>query len=371
VGEGGWPPPGVTRKKNPRHSWGAGEGKRKVDEMTAKWGLVLGLLAAFAVVTVSQAAERELVKVDCNPSTDTFEISNANKGEKLSKINDPPHKNGIYNLYELITYGEDGFVKNQKSIKKTCRLSMGSILAKIDTYLYNANVQGMCGADPPSLELSLSTGKKVLLKELVFDEYCGLSEKEMIINSVLLKGKSGEVTISAIWGTEPIKKVFSVSHRTPITRAEIFSYPWIEAHKRALPKFKESNDPHLAIELLEESGIKDNWDKRPSDMKGSIYVSVLNDYGFFLSETNDRYKDALPILEKVIELDPKRHVAYLNLGDVYAKSLKETSDSTKQMELKQLVFKNYQEYARLVKEKGIKGELPQRVREALEAAKSQ
>ena len=41
----------------------------------------------------------------------------------------------------------------------------------------------------------------------------------------------------------------------------------------------------------------------------------LNDYAFFLSEMNQNQK-AKPILQKVIELNPNRIVAYINIGDV-------------------------------------------------------
>ncbi len=47
----------------------------------------------------------------------------------------------------------------------------------------------------------------------------------------------------------------------------------------------------------------------------SVYVGILNDYGYFLSLTG-RIKEAKPILSNVVKLVPARTVAYLNLADV-------------------------------------------------------
>lgn len=47
----------------------------------------------------------------------------------------------------------------------------------------------------------------------------------------------------------------------------------------------------------------------------SVYVGILNDYGYFLSLAG-RNKEAKPILLNVVKLIPNRTVAYLNLADV-------------------------------------------------------
>jgi tetratricopeptide (TPR) repeat protein len=344
--------------------------------MLAKQKLLSALVVICVVFSVCQAVADELVTVNCDPSKDSYEIryhaiyNEAGEGIVRSKVDDPPHKNGTYDLYDLVIWGADAndpVITERKMLKKTCRLSAGTFLAKITPWKYGYRSLGECGAAELSIELSLSKELVLYTSNLVFSDSCHSDE---FIDAILIRGMKEEIVVSAKRGEVPIEKVFSLKRRALITRADVFPHSWIEAHGLALAKFKESNDPHLAIEPLEETGLKDAWDKRPSGVKESAYVGLLNDYGFFLSETNDRYKDALPILKKVIGLDPKRHVAYLNLGDVYAKSLKETSDSKKQMELKQLVLKNYQEYARLLREKNPKAELPQRVRDALEAGKS-
>lgn len=61
--------------------------------------------------------------------------------------------------------------------------------------------------------------------------------------------------------------------------------------------------PEVWIESWQEMGIA-----------GKDFIYALNDYGFFLQETGE-HSSALPVFEKIIEIDPKRIVAYLNLAD--------------------------------------------------------
>jgi len=144
-----------------------------------------------------------------------------------------------------------------------------------------------------------------------------------------------------------------------------------EAHQQALAVYKKTKDPHQAINVLEEAGVKGVLDKKPAGMKDAAYVDLLNDYGFFLSETSDRYAEAIPILQRVISLDPKRHVAFLNLGDSYRKAMSRESDPRKTIELKRLVRHNYDSYVRLLREKGLQVALPERVRQALSEGEGQ
>lgn len=142
----------------------------------------------------------------------------------------------------------------------------------------------------------------------------------------------------------------------------------VEAHQQALAVYKKTKDPARAVKILEEAGVKGILDKKPTGMTDAAYVMLLNDYGFFLSETSDRYEEAIPILEKVIALDPKRHVAHLNLGDTYRKIIAETKDFQRVPKLRPLVVQHYREYARLLKEKGVKTPLPEHVESDLRIA---
>ncbi|MGH7235956.1 MAG: hypothetical protein ACREIO_06195, partial [Nitrospiraceae bacterium] len=79
----------------------------------------------------------------------------------------------------------------------------------------------------------------------------------------------------------------------------------VEAHQQALAVYKKTKDPAQAIKVLEDAGVKGSLESKPAGMKDAAYVVLLNDYGFFLSETADRYEEAIPILQKVVSLDPK------------------------------------------------------------------
>lgn len=99
-------------------------------------------------------------------------------------------------------------------------------------------------------------------------------------------------------------------------------------------------------------------DTKPDNLSTGTYLTILNNYGFFLSETEDRYQEAVPILERVIELSPERVVAYLNIGDVYFKLYQEKSDD----KLKEKVKEYYSQYISLLK---VNASIPLRVKKFL------
>lgn len=130
------------------------------------------------------------------------------------------------------------------------------------------------------------------------------------------------------------------------------------AYTEALQAY-QSKDANVtkSIALLKAAGIENILKEKPKEMTQGQYVQLLNDYGFFLQqsanfdhnvtltldgfpfvrnkqvETDERYLDsehiknftqktknlceAVNYLDRVIELSPKRSVAYLNLADTY------------------------------------------------------
>jgi hypothetical protein len=77
---------------------------------------------------------------------------------------------------------------------------------------------------------------------------------------------------------------------------------------------------HLAT-MLEEAGVKSLLDEGvPELMPSAVRADILNDYGFWLSKTQDP-KKAIPILQKVVGFAPDRAVAWLNLADAVRSSL--------------------------------------------------
>ena len=131
----------------------------------------------------------------------------------------------------------------------------------------------------------------------------------------------------------------------------------LKAHKEALQTYQSKKDIYKSIALLKAAGIENILKEKPKEMTDGKYMQLLNDYGFFLQksadfdhnvtlvlngfpfirnkrvETDERYLDSGHIknftqktknlcqsvnyFDRVIELSPKRSVAYLNLADTY------------------------------------------------------
>ncbi|ULA62143.1 MAG: exported protein of unknown function [Nitrospira sp.] len=144
-----------------------------------------------------------------------------------------------------------------------------------------------------------------------------------------------------------------------------------EAHQQALAIYKKTKDLSSAIRLLEDAGIKGVLGEKPVDMRKDVYVSILNDYGFFLAEfgnTSESRGAAIDVLEKVTQLGPDRAVAYLNLGDVFVKEIDANQDTGAKAEMRALALQNYEKYAQLLQTKKLGEKMPQRVQEFLQRA---
>ena len=77
---------------------------------------------------------------------------------------------------------------------------------------------------------------------------------------------------------------------------------------------------HLAT-MLEQAGVDSLLDESvPERMPPALRAEILNDYGFWLSKTNDP-KKAIPILQRVVGFAPDRVVAWLNLADAVRSAL--------------------------------------------------
>jgi hypothetical protein len=64
---------------------------------------------------------------------------------------------------------------------------------------------------------------------------------------------------------------------------------------------------------IEDAGVEELLKDGGLNLALADRIHILNDYGFWLSQAED--DRALSVLEKVIQLDPNRAVAWLNLGD--------------------------------------------------------
>jgi len=74
---------------------------------------------------------------------------------------------------------------------------------------------------------------------------------------------------------------------------------------------------------LAYAGIKELMETSPATLSAAERVLMLNDYGFWLSHADNVYgpektkglQESVTVLESVVQLEPKRTVAWLNLGD--------------------------------------------------------
>ena len=56
------------------------------------------------------------------------------------------------------------------------------------------------------------------------------------------------------------------------------------------------------------------WNSDEAPVRKSIFLPALNDYGYFL-QLSGRHKEAIAVFEEVLQCDPTRVVAHLNLAD--------------------------------------------------------
>ncbi|MBN2839027.1 MAG: ankyrin repeat domain-containing protein, partial [Fusobacteriaceae bacterium] len=115
-----------------------------------------------------------------------------------------------------------------------------------------------------------------------------------------------------------------------------------EVLSKIIADYSKEKNLEKTIKELEKSNVKTILKHKPKYFTDTQYILVLNDYAYFLSET-ERYKEAIPILERVILLSPDRALAYGNLSSCYKKLYKETGDKNYKIEQK----KYFRKYIRL------------------------
>ena len=102
------------------------------------------------------------------------------------------------------------------------------------------------------------------------------------------------------------------------------------AHAEALRQYHRTDLKYdyervgKAISLLEASGIQDVLTRTLPGLSDKGLAGILNDYGFFLAKGH-RAADASAVFKRVIQLDPTRTIAYLNLGDILRSQLPEAA----------------------------------------------
>jgi hypothetical protein len=99
----------------------------------------------------------------------------------------------------------------------------------------------------------------------------------------------------------------------------------------------------LAI-ALEETGVGDLLDDaKAANFAQATRIAILNDYGFWLSKSNDPI-NAVEVLKKVVELAPNRAVAALNLGDATRDGITEAPTWQQKASLAKIGLQAYDAY---------------------------
>lgn len=93
----------------------------------------------------------------------------------------------------------------------------------------------------------------------------------------------------------------------------------IAAHAEALRHYRnDSVDEYhrirKAIDILKKAGVPQALTGKPPGITDKKLAEILNDYGFFLAKASS-HEEAINVYNRVIQLDPTRAVAYLNLAD--------------------------------------------------------
>lgn len=81
--------------------------------------------------------------------------------------------------------------------------------------------------------------------------------------------------------------------------------------------FAETGDAAGAVKVLEDKGIAGLVGQRPAGFSAEVYAELLETYAGFLTRLPERRREAAVLLKTVIETDPDRTSAYLDLGDLY------------------------------------------------------
>ncbi len=135
----------------------------------------------------------------------------------------------------------------------------------------------------------------------------------------------------------------------------------VDAHRQLLVRYNEAvrrrdGKPEsilAAIDLygqlaaaMKDAGAAELMSEAAVSLPRATRVQILNDYGFWLSRTNEP-GDAVPVLKKVTEIDPGRVVAQLNLADAAIAALPKAGTWDEKKALSEIVVNARGAYRRL------------------------
>ena len=88
----------------------------------------------------------------------------------------------------------------------------------------------------------------------------------------------------------------------------------LKAQEKALNEYTLKGENSRNFKILEDAGIQNYIYVQPMGMSLKTYAGLLNDYAFYLGPYV--YEKSIEILNRVIQIDPTRGVAYLNRAEI-------------------------------------------------------
>lgn len=128
----------------------------------------------------------------------------------------------------------------------------------------------------------------------------------------------------------------------------------LDAQKQALKIFSKNKNASAASKTLEQAGINQVRYEKPAGMTTSAYVGLLNDYAFFIGPYGQA-RQAISILDRVIQMSPNRAVAYLNRAEVLYQMLLlgELKTQEEKIGAAKEIMKDYEAYKTLTNKSSI------------------
>ena len=168
-----------------------------------------------------------------------------------------------------------------------------------------------------------------------------------IPNHVILDGNTLYFVFGDWLGRNSRIEVYQIN-RPMLNSDSLYEERLATEHAKALELYRSTKDCYRAIDVLETADVV-SIVKDQRQVKDSLMIHVLNDYAYFLSLTYERYREAIPLLERVIRLPPERATAYVNLADTYYK-VYQYDDKDDQALKKANSY--YEQYKQLMAQKG-------------------
>lgn len=137
----------------------------------------------------------------------------------------------------------------------------------------------------------------------------------------------------------------------------------VRAHAEALKQYQRKGDTEEAvarvIKILEAAGIQSAAITPPQGISDETFANILNDYAFFLEkqsrlndsapnwERHSRLDEAVEMYRKTTALNPKRAVAFLNLGDCLRYKMSRADSFGEKIALTKEIKAAYLQYKKL------------------------